>query len=318
MARKSKVSQKELSRAVPCKLPGCKRTVKRDNPTFPYCHDHVHLKTMKSSIVDLGKYTMDEVRNLIYNPTLGRLSPTALSMDILRDSLMMSEKDIVRTYSTWAKAVKSNNVNPRNPLEAFTGRDQVLSDIQEDLSSDYDVSRLHCSKGTLFVPQHGVVKTDDHVVLHIEGSSGDFVLDGVSSAPLKTFYEEVSQSGKDIHDVIPYGTSTCMDGCNMSSVYEYCAFSSVRYNTVKDESGDVVWNNVKHNSSEQKDIQSQRDIIRESGFVPREQTIYIPNSFIEKKKQAEENIQPEDIDGILQREESQGKDYMSLEDLLSE
>ena len=306
MARRSSRSVKP--KAQPCKLRGCKRTVRPDNPTFPYCHDHYQLKDARSSIVNLNNYSMEYIRETLYNPERTIVPRANFNVSTITNNSYLKNEDVVHTYLNWAKISKENNIDTSNPIQAFDSRDFMISSMEDQLKKDYDIEELSCSSGGLYFPGAGRILTDDHKILLCK-KEDEFVLDVATSAPLHKIEEALNRRDKTISDYYESGELTNLDGFNATALFQYSHFSTVTFGIIKNSHGETISeNNFKPEDSE---IAQQRSLSQKYSYTTN-QPSYIRNSFIEKFKQSNQHDVHEDI----LHNESDPED-LSLEDILN-
>lgn len=295
MARK-RTKAVSKSNATPCPSPSCKRVVLPTNKSYPYCHDHWYIKTARSNLVNLDKYSMDFIRETLYNPERTYIPPVLNNVDMIRYNSMISDKNITRTYSLWNKLSRKNKIDTSDPLQAHESLDFMIDNMKDKLSKNNDVKVFNCNSGNVIIPTMGIKRTDDHKILYVVNEEDDFIVDTATAAPLHYIQEGLVAQDKDVRDFFPSGTNSCLDGINIKGLYEYCAFSNIRYNEFVDSNtGEVLWNNVSYNREGQKEIKQQRDLVQQSNYNKPVHITEMPNSYISKWLERQKQTDPNKI-----------------------
>lgn len=317
MARKTSRAPKQ--RAQKCRLTACKRTVRVDNPTFPYCHDHVHLKTLRSGVVDLSQRSMETIRDMLYNPPKSGISRGRATITAIANRSHLLDTDVANGFSSWAKHTVKEGIDTTDSIQAFNNRDEILSAVSSDMSAYCDVETLDCHGGRLIVP--GVKQPqplDDHKILHVTHDDEDFIIDPATAAPLHNTDEKLRRA-KNIRLIDVYrrhaASMPCFDGLNISSMVEYAAFNYSTFTTITDPNGDIMWDNRVHDNNT---LNEQRRLVESVNYVSAG-VDDIHNSFIEEYIRRQDIPKQDDSGGRIpeHRDTGSGRNGdLTLEDIL--
>lgn len=272
MARKQKAQS--------CALGKCGRKVAIDNPTFPYCHYHQHLKTAQSRMTSPESgMSMDEQRELLYAPKSVNLPRGAVTVDVMVGGVgsKLSSSVVIPSFSAWNRSTRG--IDMSDPEVSRENRDRIIDDVRTALEKRGKVTTttLSCHGGFTLGKDGESLSLDDHrVILVNDTATGDnIVIDVATTAPMIRHRDEL--------DAIESGNSTLKDNFFVAHMYEFAEYSSAEYKSiVNEETGDTVWeNNV--DLSDTPEARDAREALKKYGH---------PNPVGTKRRQPEPEPQP--------------------------
>ena len=126
----------------PCEL--CGNPVRYDNPTFPYCRHHQHMKNLTSVSQNVNAEEFDEMRENFYNASSdfshksnrndnGEAYQTSIEIyDEVSESLPEFNENlcfsIINKYQESTRDIDMNDSDA-----AYKNRDKIISDIYDSL-----------------------------------------------------------------------------------------------------------------------------------------------------------------------------------------
>lgn len=248
-------------KAVPCELSTCNRTVRPDNPTFPYCVYHSSLKNpSESPLQKLAQRNMTEAREVLYNPRKTILSNREASVSMISSRTGMKSKDVDGIVGKWYEEAEGKNMF--NPESAREHRAELLGSLMDYLGKKFfNVKPVKCENSYAPTPDRKGTKRlqDGHEVISFTmtesyESSSIMIADPAPAAQLAGVY-----SG-DVRQTYGKWSSTLSDGIHIASLVEYASYSSVEHGTIKTGDGEVIWESQTE-VFERKDIAEQKTII---------------------------------------------------------
>lgn len=238
-----------------CHLESCNITVRFDNPTFPYCRFHGHLKGASSWMDSLMSQDFDNARNTFYVPEKTLASPSASLSSLTSKMSGLPEDDVKKIYTSWREIIGSTDMSvPENSMKY---REQLLETIMHSVKNMGDASIAHCHSGIAMSPEGGRLIVKDHEIIHLDNNHGSLAIDPASSAP---FVGVVDGS---LREAFGSGVSPHADGLYVSSLFEFAAYSSIKYRTIKTDE-EVLWDMPNSVSEFGDDISALRELAKRS------------------------------------------------------
>lgn len=246
----------------PCGLGTCGRTVRMDNPAFPYCHDHKHLKTMESHFNSPNSgYDMDTVREVLYAPKATLRPMSKVTGDMISDNQGQSLADVTSTVlPAWREATEDYDM--ADPLVSYRHRDDIIDKVKTTLNdrNDLTVDTLVCREGmTLNSDGKSLPISEHRVILVSHGNNGDnIVVDVATAAPLVDNPDQL--------DGFESGLTSFQDGIQILHLYSYATYNSSEYtDLVSETTGETVWHTeVRVNDTDE--VRQQRELIAQYGI----------------------------------------------------
>lgn len=254
-----------------CKV--CNKTVRYDNPTFPYCHLHVGLKRDDLSLMKRSpQYSFESNREMLYKPEKSKVSKKQMTRQALVGSSQgtgLSEKSVAHIASGWSQATSS--INTKDPQDCILNRDTVVNSMRDTVDkavrSDSSVINPHtgialCKNSSILIPDGDLknIQSDHKVVYSSSDNNPTVIVDALPASVLDGVVEK-----ENIDDVFPSGSSNFTDGLTISSLYEYAGYSSINVDYMQDsETGEVLWDNSTGLGKDSPEINSQRDLLNTS------------------------------------------------------
>lgn len=237
------------STSTTCKV--CSNRVKYDNPTYPYCHHHQHLKDAKSISQEVTLAEFDDVRKSLYNARKdfhisGKNKAIRQSLYDVNTETRSNLPDfdskvcakIIRNYGRLTDSLDMNDSET-----AFQNRDSVLENMSQELNREgISHSIVHCTNGAYF-DENGVEKIHDHKVILIDGDNTkagySVIVDPATMAPL----HGLTRNKEEIEQRLGSGSTSFGDGISIRPLAEFGRYSSVQYEKITKDDGTIVWDN---------------------------------------------------------------------------
>lgn len=245
----------------PCDLKSCGRIVRMDNPTFPYCHDHKHLKTISSHFNSPeSELTMEDKREVLYAPKATLRPSRKVTSDMICDGRGSSVAKVTTSaLPAWVSA--TNGIDMTDPETSYRHRDEVIEKVQSSLSDnkEFTTDTISCRQGMMLNADGESVPLTDHRVILVSdnGNQNNVVVDVATAAPLVDDPDHING--------FESGESSFADGINVSHLYEYAAFNSADYTEmVSETTGETIWRTEVH-STDTDEVRKQREIVAQYG-----------------------------------------------------
>lgn len=227
----------------PCAFGSCRRKVRRDNPTFPYCHDHYQQAKPGPRTEHLSNSEFKSYRERLYKPEKAILSVAAASAGYMADAVPgVNRNALFKTFNSWRKATKG--IDMSHPDEAKKLRGELIDDAKSILQKSSDAQLCKCTGGKARSVKDGVFNISDHTVVLAEDESGSTIYDVATSAP---FSNKIHSS---LRDYFADEHSPCADGFYVAHIFEYAAFNTTTYDSFTTEDGEEVWSNRQKKNDE--------------------------------------------------------------------
>lgn len=245
----------------------CSNQVRYDNPTFPFCRHHQHLKNSESLSQQVAEEDFDQVRDSFYNAGAdfpknsknsdGFSQTTADINEEIKSLLPDFDSDVCQgVINRYQK--ESENIDMSDSSIAYENRDRMIESISQELNSRgirHDV--VDCINGT-YINDNKLENVENHKVILIEGddakSGYGVVIDPATMAPLHGSVKNRSE----LENQMGSGTTYFADGISIQPLAEFGNYSTVQYDKMLKSDGSEVWNNMSSNDKEIEELREEK------------------------------------------------------------